>query len=136
MQTSIKLKNMRFYAYHGALPQEKITGNNFVVNVTFTAEVSRSFETDNVADTINYAAVYDLVKAEMAVPSELLEHAAGRIFLKIKSSFPRISALEVRLAKLNPPVSGEMEASEIIIADNGQATDVKKYKSPIRKPKS
>ena len=72
----------------------------------------------------------------MAVPSELLEHAAGRIFLKIKSSFPRISALEVRLAKLNPPVSGEMEASEIIIADNGQATDVKKYKSPIRKPKS
>ena len=118
MQTSIKLKNMRFYANHGVLPQEKITGNNFVVNVTFTAEVSRSFETDNVADTVNYAAVYDLVKAEMAVPSKLLEHVAGRIFSEIKRSFPRINSLEVRLAKLNPPVSGEMEASEIIITDN------------------
>ncbi|MEA4949451.1 MAG: dihydroneopterin aldolase, partial [Petrimonas sp.] len=68
MQASIKLKNMQFYAYHGVLPQEKIAGNNFVVNVEFTADVSKSFETDNVADTINYAAVYDLVKAEMSVP--------------------------------------------------------------------
>lgn len=126
MRTSIKLKNMRFYAYHGVLPQEKITGNDFVVNVTITADVSRSFQTDNVADTVNYAAVYDLVKAEMAVPSELMEHVAGRIFSEIKRSFPRINALEVRLAKLNPPVSGEMEASEIIITDNEQAMDVKK----------
>ena len=117
MHTSIKLKNMRFYANHGVLPQEKITGNNFVVNVTFTADVSRSFETGDVADTVNYAAVYDLVKAEMAVPSELMEHVAGRIFSKIKRSFPVINKLEVRLAKLSPPVSGEMEASEIIITD-------------------
>ncbi|MPM65834.1 Dihydroneopterin aldolase [bioreactor metagenome] len=117
MQASIKLKNMQFYAYHGVLPQEKIAGNNFVVNVEFTADVSKSFETDNVADTINYAAVYDLVKAEMSVPSELIEHVAGRIFSKIKKSFPQINVLEVRVAKLNPPVSGEVEASEIIVRD-------------------
>ena len=117
MQTSIKLKNMRFYANHGFLPQGKLPGNTFVVNVAFTAVVSRSFETGDVADTVNYAAVYDLVKAEMAVPSELMEHVAGRIFSKIKRSFPVINKLEVRLAKLSPPVSGEMEASEIIITD-------------------
>ncbi|MGI6047586.1 MAG: dihydroneopterin aldolase [Petrimonas sp.] len=118
MQTSILLKNMHFYAYHGVLPQERIVGNNFVVNVEFTADVSKSFETDNVEDTINYAEIYDLVKVEMAIPSQLIEHVAGRIFSKIKKSFPQIITLEVRLAKLNPPVSGEVAASEIIISDN------------------
>lgn len=117
MQTSVKLKNMQFFAYHGVLPQEKIAGNNFVVNIEFTADVSKSFETDNMADTINYATVYDLVKAEMSVPSELIEHVAGRIFSKIKKSFPQINVLEVRVAKLNPPVSGKVEASEIIVRD-------------------
>lgn len=108
---------MKFFAYHGVLPQEKIVGNHFVVNVKFTADVSKSFETDNVDDTVNYAAVYDLVKAEMSVPSDLIEHVAGRIFSKIKESFPQIITLEVRLSKLNPPVSGEVEASEIIISN-------------------
>ena len=118
MQTSIRLKNMKFYAYHGVLPQEKIVGNSFVVNVEFTADVSKSFETDKVDDTINYAKVYDLVKAEMEIPSQLIEHVAGRIFSRIKKAFPQISTLEVRLAKLNPPVNGEVEASEIIVTDN------------------
>ena len=117
MQTSIQLKNMKFHAYHGVLPQEKIVGNNFVVNVKFTADVSKSFVTDDVKDTVNYAEIYDLVKAEMAVPSQLIEHVAGRIFTKIRDSFPQITALEVRLAKLNPPVNGEVEASEVVISD-------------------
>lgn len=119
MQITIKLKKMRFYAYHGLLPQERITGNNFVVEIIFTADVARSLESDNVDDTINYAAVYNLVKAEMAKPSRLLEHVAGRIFSKIKASFPEITSLRVALAKLNPPVGGEVDASEVIITDNG-----------------
>ncbi|MDO5664250.1 MAG: dihydroneopterin aldolase [Bacteroidia bacterium] len=118
MQTFIRLKNMHFYAYHGVLPQEKIVGNKFVVNVKFTADVSKSFETDHVDDTVNYAEIYDLVKTEMSIPSQLIEHVAGRIFSKIKESFPQINALEVRLAKLNPPVSGEVEASEVVVSDN------------------
>lgn len=118
MLTSIRLKNMKFYAYHGVLPQEKIAGNSFLVNVELTADLSRSFETDHVKDTVNYASVYDLIKEEMAIPGELIEHVASRIFDRIKRSFPQINALEVRLAKLNPPVDGEMEAAEVTIGDN------------------
>ena len=117
MQTTIKLKNMRFFAYHGVLPQEKITGNDFLVNVTFTADVSKSFETDNVDDTISYAEIYDLIKSEMAIPSELIEHVAGRIFNRVKKMFPQISALRVCVAKLYPPVGGEVEAAEVFISE-------------------
>lgn len=117
MRTFIKLKNIRFFAYHGVLPEEKIIGNEFVVNVKIKTDFLRALQSDDVKDTLNYAHVYDLVKAEMQQPSDLLEHVAGRIFNKLKAEFPQIDALEVRLAKLNPPVGGEAESAEIVISD-------------------
>ncbi len=117
MKTSIELKNMHFYAYHGVLLHEKQNGNDFFVNVKFTADVTKSFESDNVEDTINYAEIYDLVKEQMAIPSNLIEHIAGRIFYKIKESFPQIEYLEVKLSKQNPPVGGNVEASEVVVSD-------------------
>ena len=117
MKTSIELKNMRFFAYHGVLPQERVIGNEFVVNVKIETDFSKTMDSDDVNDTLNYAEVYALVKVEMQQPSDLLEHVAGRIFNKLKQTFPQIKMLEVRLAKLNPPIVGEVEMAEIVITD-------------------
>ncbi|NLA62708.1 MAG: dihydroneopterin aldolase [Bacteroidales bacterium] len=117
MKASIKLTDMQFYAYHGVMAQETKVGNNYVVNVCMTADLLRACETDNVDDTISYALIFDLVKAEMKQPSKLLEHVAMRIYKSIKSGFPQITALEVRLAKNNPPISGDVKSAEIIIAE-------------------
>lgn len=117
MKTFIELKNMRFYAYHGVLEQERITGNEFLVNLKITTNFSKAIDSDDVNDTLNYAEVFDVVKEEMQQPSDLLEHVAGRIFKKLKTTFSQIEFLEVRLAKLNPPVAGEVEMAEIIVSD-------------------
>ena len=117
MKTSIKLTDMHFFAYHGVMEQETKVGNNYVVNICIDADFSRACETDDVEDTINYALVYDLVKAEMIQPSKLLEHVAMRIFKSIKSTFPQILNLEVRLAKNNPPIQGEVKCAEVIISE-------------------
>lgn len=115
MKTSIELKNMRFFAYHGVLPQERIIGNEFVVNMKFETDFSAACESDDVNDTVNYAHIFDLVKAEMQIPSNLLEHVAGRILKKIKENYPGIDAIEIRVRKMYPPVSGEAEMAEVII---------------------
>ncbi len=117
MKTSIELKNMRFFAYHGVLPQERVIGNEFVVNLKIETDFSKAMASDDVKDTLNYAEVYDLVKIEMQQPSDLLEHIAGRIFNILKTHFSQIKTLEVRLAKLNPPVAGEVAAVEIVVSD-------------------
>jgi dihydroneopterin aldolase len=57
-----------------------------------------------------------LVKSEMQKPSQLMENAAYRIMGQIKASFPQIVHLEVRIAKMNPPVGGEVERSEISLS--------------------
>lgn len=115
MKTKIKLYNMRFHAFHGVLPQERITGADFEVNLEIEADVTDACESDDVRDTVNYAEVYDLIKEEMDVPSDLIEHVAGRIYLKIKDHFTQIKRLEVRVAKHHPPVNGEMEKAEIVV---------------------
>jgi dihydroneopterin aldolase len=111
----IELKKMIFYAYHGVLEQEQIVGNTFHVDLKLFLNLDKAIQTDNLNDTLNYAAVFDLVKKEMTVPSRLLEHIAGRIIQKIKQTYPFIQKIEIRLAKLNPPVDGEMGEAAVRI---------------------
>lgn len=117
MEISIKLVDMQFYAYHGVLPQETRVGNNYVVNIDITADIVQACETDNVDDTVNYALVYNTVKTEMEQPSKLIEHVAMRIYKAIRSAFSQITSLEVRLAKNDPPICGEMKSAEVVISE-------------------
>ena len=117
MNTSIKLSDIRFYAYHGVLEQERKVGNNYVINIHLNADLTLACESDNVEDTINYALVYNIVEEEMKTPSNLLEHVAMRILKSIKSTFPQVLRVEVRIAKNNPPVSGEIKCAEVIISE-------------------
>lgn len=117
MKTSIELKDMHFFAYHGVLEHETIHGNNFSVTLRFSADLSTACISDDVGDTVNYAKVYELVKAEMEVPSKLIEHVAYRILRSVKDAFPQIEHIEIELAKMNPPVKGRLEHAAIIIAE-------------------
>jgi dihydroneopterin aldolase len=109
----IELKNMIFHAYHGALPQERKTGNTFSVNLKLFLNLNKAGHSDNLADTVNYAEIFELVKKEMAIPSNLLEHVAGKIIRTIKQNFPKIEKVEIRLAKAHPPVNGKMEEAVV-----------------------
>ena len=66
-------------------------------------------------DTINYAAVYNLVKAEMAAKPVAGACCRADIF-KIKASFPEITSPMVALAKLNP-LQWRGGCIEVIITD-------------------
>ena len=112
----IELKKMLFHAYHGVMKQELIVGNTFQVDLKLFLDLSQAVQTDNLEDTVNYADIFNLVKEEMATPSHLLEHIAGRIVQKIKQKYPAIAKITIRLAKLNPPVQGEVQAAAVILS--------------------
>lgn len=118
MITKIELKDMTFYAYHGAFTQERKVGNVFVVNLEITAPLSKAVESDDLNDTINYAEVYDIIKKEMNVPSNLLEHLAGRIMNSLKVSYPDIEHIVVKLSKQNPPFGGDIKYASVILEEN------------------
>ena len=60
-----------------------------------------------------YAELYDILKAEIAVPSRLLEHVAGRIVRSIADRYPQVDAIHVRLAKDNPPMGADCRGAGV-----------------------
>ena len=110
MNTYIYLENLRFYAYHGVGEQERLAGNRYEITLKIGYPFQKAMQSDCLEDTLNYAAVYEAIAAEMQIPSALLEHAAGRIVTRLTTRFPEITSLDLKLSKLNPPISGEIPA--------------------------
>ncbi|MCL2414535.1 MAG: dihydroneopterin aldolase [Bacteroidales bacterium] len=117
--TKISLNNMQFFAHHGCFEEERIVGTQFSVSLSFDVDTAKAEQSDNLSDTVSYLEVYQLVKTEMRVPSNLLEHVARRILDAISQAFPKISNLEIEIKKLNPPLGGEIENAGITIRAGG-----------------
>lgn len=100
----IHLQNLRFYAFHGVLDQERRVGAYFFVSIRVKVNLTAAVQTDQLTDTLSYADVYQAVQAEMQVPSLLLEHVAGRICEHIYSHYPTAEAIDITLEKENAPI--------------------------------
>lgn len=109
----IFLKEIRFFAFHGVAPQETTIGNEFIVSLRLKVDIARAAETDEVTDTVSYADVYETVKAEMNIPSKLLEHVCGRIAQRILDDFPTIEEVEIQLSKRNPPMGADIDCAGV-----------------------
>ncbi len=109
----ISLRNVRFHAFHGVLPQERQVGGDFLVTVRVGYPLERAMETDYVGDTLDYSALYALVEKEMAESSKLLEHVAGRIVKAITVSFPAVTSVDLELTKLNPPMGADCDGAAV-----------------------
>ena len=105
-QSTIELCSLNFYSHHGVLPHEQLLGNTFTVDITLEADISHAIETDELGGTINYAEVYEVVKQEMNIPSQLLEHICGRIGTALLHRFHTLLRVKVRVVKHNPPIEG------------------------------
>ena len=120
MSSKIYLRNVRFHAFHGVLPQEGIVGNDYLVNLVLDYDFSSAMQTDDLQGTLNYAEVYQKVREEVAVPSKLLEHVAGRIAHRLFSDFPEIQKLQLSITKVNPPMGADSDGAgvEVVLTND------------------
>ena len=114
----MELEGMEFMAYHGCLEHERRDGNIFMVDFKGELYMNEAAETDRLEDTLNYGEIYRLVAAEMAIPSDLLEHVAGRIVKAIEKAFPELLSFSIRVSKKMPPVEGKVQWSRVTLFHN------------------
>ncbi len=105
---TIKIKNIRIYAYHGCLIEEGKIGSDYRVDLAVKADLSKSSKTDNLSDTVDYVHLNKIVKEEMAIRSQLLEEVAKRILDRILNEISMVKKAEVAVSKLNPPIGGNV----------------------------
>ena len=115
-KSQIRLNKVRFYAYHGVMEQERVVGGWYELTLTIDYPFQGAMLSDDVADTLDYAAVYEVVSSEMKQPSQLLEHVAGRIAQTLFETFPLISHIDLCLTKENPPMGGDTQGASVLIS--------------------
>ncbi len=117
----ISLKNLKIYAHHGCLHEETIIGSEYLVNITVWANLEKAKTSDNLEDTVDYVHINAIVKKEMSVPSKLLEHVATRISNRLFSELSTISKIKITVAKINPPIAGDVENVSVQIKSKRSA---------------
>ncbi|SFB76426.1 dihydroneopterin aldolase [Zunongwangia mangrovi] len=105
---SIKLKNIRVFAYHGCLVEEEKIGSDYRVDLKVKGDLSNSATSDELIDTIDYVHLNKIVKEEMAIRSKLLESVAERINNRVLQEIIMVQKVKVSVSKINPPIGGNV----------------------------
>ncbi|MEP7168446.1 MAG: dihydroneopterin aldolase [Bacteroidota bacterium] len=112
----ISVEGIECYAYHGCLEEESIIGGKYSVDVYIMADVSKSFATDDLQDTIDYSMITEIVLKEMAERSKLIEHVCKRISDELVQYIKEYEKISVRVTKFNPPVKGNVEKTSFFLS--------------------
>ena len=105
----IKVENIRVFAYHGCLTEEKKIGSDYSVDLEVKANLQPSSSSDKLSDTVDYVLLNRVIKQEMLKPSHLLETVAKRILMRIFNEDALVEKATVWVSKLNPPIGGDVE---------------------------
>jgi 7,8-dihydroneopterin aldolase/epimerase/oxygenase len=103
----VVLRGMRFHAYHGVFEVESRLGAAFVVDVELVAELP---EGDDLAATIDYARVYELVRRIVTGERyRLIEALAHRLAREVLAAEGLASEVRVRVHKPHAPLPGVVD---------------------------
>jgi len=111
----VKVNNIRVYAYHGCLVEEGKIGSEYRVDVSVKANLSKSADTDDLKDTVDYVHLNRIVREEMAIRAKLLEHVAKRIMSRIFKEIPLVNKAKISVSKINPPIGGNVALVSVIL---------------------
>src|SRR4051794_33765147 len=96
----IRLNDMVFYGYHGVLPEERALGQRFVVSVEMRLDLRAAGQADDLDKTVNYSAVYGIVRDIVTgPPSQLLEAVVERIAADVLRQHPAVQSVMVSIKK-------------------------------------
>jgi dihydroneopterin aldolase len=111
----LSLLGMRFRARHGVLPDEKLTAQPFEVDLVLHADLRAAAASDALDRTVDYAALFEVVRDVVGGPSvDLIEALAGRIAdaVLVATDPGLVDAVEVRVRKPEAPIDGELDTVE------------------------
>ena len=110
----VRLKNLKFFAFHGVFPEEKKAGNFYVVDLSVHLPDSNMIS--DLQDTINYETLFEIVKNEMNKPRDLMETLAAEIATVIYHQEKKLKRVEISITKQQPPITGYSGSAGITYA--------------------
>jgi dihydroneopterin aldolase len=104
MTDRITLRGVEATGRHGVLPEERTHGQRFVVDATLSIDTRAAAASDDLADTVDYAALARaLVAAVEGEPVDLIETLAQRL-ADVCLADPRVTEVELTVRKPDAPI--------------------------------
>ncbi len=92
-----------------------LIGSDYRVDLEVFANLAEASQSDRLSDTVDYVHLNNIVKEEMAIRSNLLEHVAKRILDRVFLELPSVENAEIEVAKINPPIGGDVQSVTVIL---------------------
>jgi dihydroneopterin aldolase len=100
------------------LKEEMLIGSDYRVDLEISADLSQPANSDQLSETVDYVHLNNIIKEEMTVRSNLLEHVAKRIIDRIFKEIKEVTEVEVEVAKINPPIGGDVESVSVKLSSS------------------
>lgn len=106
---------MMFYGFHGVYEYEREQGQKFYVDAEIVADLQKAGNSDSVADTIDYTAVYRQIKEIVENRRFRLLEALGTCIGDEILTLGPIESVTVRIRKPSVPLTGQIDYVEVQI---------------------
>lgn len=107
----IHIEGLRFEGPHGWFDHERRDGVRFKLDCCLRVDLRPAGQSDKLHDTVDYAAVSEVLLAIGHGPScHLLERLVDRMASEVLAHFPKVQAVTLKLRKLEAPLAGPADA--------------------------
>jgi dihydroneopterin aldolase len=111
----VEIRGLRLSGICGVLPEEQVRAQPLEVDLDLVLSLAEAGASDDLADTVDYGAVCDLVERVVAEGRpQLLEHLAERLAAEVLA-VGGIDEVVVGVRKLRPPVPQQLATSGVRI---------------------
>lgn len=108
----VELEDLLFKAFHGILEEEKIIGNDYIVNASVDFH-EKAEVIHHINDTVDYAKIYEIIAKRMDLPTPLLETVVMHIGNDIHHQYPDLKSISVSIKKMHPPIERMQGSAEV-----------------------
>lgn len=113
----IKIKRLEVFAKHGVLTEENVLGQKFLISATLYCDTKKAGKSDQLEDSVNYAAVAKLIEEETKQETFcLLERLAWHLAKKILLTFSQIEKVDIEIEKPWAPVMLPLDTVSVCIS--------------------
>lgn len=106
----IEIRGLRLLGTHGVLPEERTRPQPFEVDADLAVSMVDAGSSDDLADTVDYAAVVHRISAVVggAKSFTLLEALAAAAADEVLAADSRVQAVTISVRKLQPPLPADL----------------------------
>ena len=121
MADRIELRGLTVHGRHGVYERERVSGQDFVVDITVWIDLADAAASDDLADTYDYDALAQLAAGILAgPPRNLIETVGGEVADRVMDD-ERVHAVEVVVHKPQAPIAQKFADVAVVVRRSRRA---------------